>query len=135
MNIEKRREALNTIVNPENKVDFIVSTSHHFSNSILNINGLANIYYIPDKYILAADSIQNYLNLLENEKILTLEELASAILFDLNNEIVARWTQVNLIKSNKNKNLNINATHIVTIEDHQPNWDNFKILSRIPRFS
>ncbi|MEE8393877.1 MAG: hypothetical protein V3R66_05985, partial [Rhodospirillales bacterium] len=58
----------------------------------------------------------------------TMEKVAVMVLNDINNEVVARWTQVSVAAS-KDK-----ASHNVMVEDRQPHWDNPDLLSRLKRY-
>ncbi len=57
------------------------------------------------------------------------EELALAIIEDINNEVVPRWVQVQIETRTDTPQPNASAYRVL-IEDRQPNWDNPQITAR-----
>ena len=72
-----------------------------------------------------------YLETLTSVEWGSLEELATAILGDFSNELVARWMRV-VMTSPEGAYPGV-GTHQVMIEDRQPGWDNPALLSRVPK--
>jgi hypothetical protein len=79
--------------------------------------------YVPDRLILDLDSLVEYLEALADEPWETLEAAATAALDDLINELVARWTRLQLMAGDSPR-------QTIIIDDRQPNWDNPALLKR-----
>jgi 7-cyano-7-deazaguanine reductase len=120
MDLHARRNVLATIDNPETKLDYIVSL-----NGSVESLGRLSVSYVPDRRVLTPDSFRSYLALIAAAGWSHPEAAAIAILHDLNNELVARWVQVSLVRGEGI------ACHRVTVEDRQPKWDNPGLLSRL----
>jgi hypothetical protein len=82
---------------------------------------------VPDRLILTPQSFARYIDTLQSLPWTHLEELAAAILSDLNNELVARWVQVALFRTDGA----LETNHHILLEDRQPNWNNAQLLSRL----
>ena len=109
-------------------LDYVTS----FSGQLTDDDGSAgtvtiDVRYVPDKLVLDTTSLPDYLAALGKYHDLQLEELAGAILEDLNNEVVPRWLHVTVSSAGKSNG----TSHSVTFEDRQPNWDNPSLLSRL----
>jgi 7-cyano-7-deazaguanine reductase len=66
---------------------------------------------------------------LEGAGFASLEALATAVLDDINNEVVARWVQV-VISAPAPDEPGVDG-HSVMLEDRQPKWENDSLLSRL----
>jgi hypothetical protein len=85
--------------------------------------------YVPDKLLLLPDAFETYLAALMASGETPVEEMALAIIEDINNEVVPRWVQVQ-IENGVNSPDPTSSTYRVVIEDRQPNWDNPQIIAR-----
>ena len=115
-----RREHLETVANPNLKIDYIVTLS-----GTVNDGCRVEIRYVPDVTVLKPESVKTYLTALGTMNWFMLEALGLTILNDLNNELVPRWTQVTVLGTCAE------LAHRITLEDRQPRWDNQILLSRI----
>lgn len=122
MDIHVRRGHLVTANSPETRLDYVVS----LSGSLRDL-GHIHVRYVPDRLILTPNSFARYLDALETISWTHLEEVAAAILTDLNNELVARWVQVALSHADSS----LETDHHILLEDRQPNWNNAQLLSRL----
>ena len=115
-----RREHLETVENPNTRLDYVISLSG-------DIAGLCRVdlRYVPDRVILAPESLTIYFERLQSVQWARLENVAVAMVSDLNNELVPRWVQLKV--SGRTDGLE----HHVTLEDRQPKWDNPALLARI----
>lgn len=121
-----RRETLRTRPNPNREADYVV-----ILGGTVRPRGAAaplslTLCYVPDRLIVETGEWQRYLAELSAESMSALEELASRILSDANNEVVPRWLSVVVCDDSSG------PSHKVVIEDRQPNWDNPDLLRRIP---
>ncbi len=87
------------------------------------------VRYVPGKDILTPRSFHRYLAALGDDAKQPLEQLASTILDDFNNEIVPRWVQIRLARQGAGE-----PDHHVLIEDRQPKWDHPALLARLKSF-
>ncbi len=120
MDITERRNLLKIQENPNRTLDYIVTLQAKGPKA-----QSITFRYIPDKVILEGNIFAPYINdviLAES----SVETAATTILEDMNNELVPRWLQVIMIVED-----NQGAEHHVAIEDHQPQWNNTGLLSRI----
>lgn len=128
MDTLQRRETLNTSPNPDTRMDYVSSLE-----GSLPWRGAGpariSIRYVPDRLILVPDCLAPYLAALADGHWPTLESLATAILDDLGNEVVARWAQV-VITAPPAAEAGVEA-HSVMLEDRQPKWSNDALLSRL----
>ncbi|MCF8479717.1 MAG: hypothetical protein K9H25_04740 [Rhodospirillum sp.] len=76
-----------------------------------------SLRYVPDRRVLDPESVAVYLSHLAREIWAGPEELALAILDDINNEAVPRWIQVRVTAHAPG-----GLDHRVVVEDHQPQW-------------
>jgi hypothetical protein len=124
-----RRGHLLTRPNPSPGLDYVVT---HLGR--LRLAGQAPeialcLRFVPDRLILAGDAVEAYLAALGDESWGSLEDLATAALEDLNNELVARWVHLTLgIEHGSRQH---HEAHRVTLEDRQPGWDNPELLARL----
>ena len=118
MSTDNRRTLLSVTPNPENKLDYVVTLKGRIGTAQTIRQATIQLRYVPDRFILKEDAYRQYLDALVDADWNSFEELAALILHDLNNEVVARWTQVTVAKSASADGSE--RRHTVTIEDHQP---------------
>lgn len=121
MDITTRRDQLITANNPNKTIDYIITLACSIPKSKVEVT----LRYIPDKIVLASDCFEGYVTAVVQGHG-TLEESATIILDDLNNELVPRWLQVTAYKAQGNS-----AKHSIALEDHQPQWSNPSLLARL----
>ena len=131
MDIHKRRILLLFERNPDIKLDYVISITGHMATPGEVDSSAIHLRYVPDKAILNPASFGRYLDALGTLAWKTLEEVAAAILNDVNNELITRWLQVS-ISAPDQVHHGIDR-HEVLLEDRQPNWDNAGLLSRLKR--
>jgi len=131
MSIDQRRRLLSTTANPESKLDYIVKLRGRIGTTLSTRQATIQLRYVPDRFVIEDTAFRQYLDALADADWSTIEELAALILHDLNNEIVARWTQVQVDAAKTSHAEGSERQHSVTIEDRQPHWDNPEILARI----
>jgi len=85
---------------------------------------LVALRYVPDKLIVEPDALARYVGQLAARDHDGPEDIALAILADLNNETVPRWVEVACAHRPAPR-------HRVLVEDRQPNWDNPALLGRL----
>ena len=115
-----RREHLDTAENPNMRLDYVISLSGQIANLCR-----VDIRYVPDRAILTPASLTIYFERLRSVQWPRLEDIAVAMISDLNNELVPRWVQLKV--SGESDGLE----HHITLEDRQPKWDNPALLARI----
>ncbi len=123
MNVNERRALLQTQDNPNRALDYLITLEALCPQENIRLS----LRYIPDRLIVQRASFPGYVTALFETK-RPLETIASDLLEDINNELVARWVQVILFEESENDNL-----HSVVMEDRQPQWDNPQLLSRITK--
>lgn len=129
MDIDERRRHLKSRANPEGPIDYVVGFQGTVRALGLGPPTRVRIHYVPDKLIVEPAAFGRYLETLGTAEWGSLEALATAILGDFANELVARWIKV-VATSPEGAYPGI-AAHEVMIEDRQPGWDNAALLSRI----
>jgi hypothetical protein len=110
------------------------SKSTDFRRSLFIVEDIAQdalltAEYVPDRTIIEPAAFGRYLESLSAVEWDSLEELATTVLGDFNNELVARWVRV-LATAPEEAYPGVGA-HEVTIEDRQPEWDNPALLSGV----
>jgi len=131
MDVLERRGHLKTLANPGGKIDYVAGlqgTVQAFGHGKAT---RVAIHYVPDRAIVEPAAFGRYLETLTSVEWGSLEELATAILGDFSNELVARWMRV-VMTSPEGAYPGV-GTHQVMIEDRQPGWDNPALLSRVPK--
>ena len=128
MNVQARRGLLTTSDNPDSRLDYVVTLSGRLG---VGETARVAIRYVPDHTILEEGCFAAYLDALAETDWPTLEAAATAILEDLNNELVARWVQVT-VSSEADGGVR-GIEHAVYLEDRQPTWDNPALLARLRR--
>lgn len=115
--------------NPRSDIDYIVA----LDGSMRDAGGYGRcrvrLTYVPDKLLLDADAFATYLAAFDDAEATRIETLALAILDDIGNEIVPRWAQVVVSQPHGEAGAGMQC---VIVEDRQPNWDNARILARLP---
>jgi 7-cyano-7-deazaguanine reductase len=119
-----RREILETRSNPQTSLDYLVAI-----DAPATPDRAIRLQYVPDKLLLRPDAFDNYLAALTASSETPAEEMALAIIEDINNEVVPRWVQVQ-IENCASDPQSTSSTYRVVIEDRQPNWDNPQIIAR-----
>jgi 7-cyano-7-deazaguanine reductase len=131
MTIEERRSLLTTKPNPDPRHDYVITMEGTFRRGAAARPDSTVLRYVPDRYIVDPKAFSDYLKSLENGEWSSLEHAAVTILEDLNNELVARWTQ--LFVSDGTNDSDAVTTHEVVLEDRQPHWDNPNLIGRLKR--
>ncbi|NQU59726.1 MAG: hypothetical protein HQ512_01225 [Rhodospirillales bacterium] len=130
MEIQERRVLLVTGENPDASLDYIAGLQGTLQAFGHGMPTRITVQYVPDRLIIAPPAFGRYLETLATLEWNSLEELTTAILSDFTNELVARWVRVAIIAPEE-AYPGVGA-HEVMIEDHQPDWDNPALLSRLP---
>ncbi len=119
----ERRQILATRPNPRRPIDYLVELQTTLPKPLAGRPTSLVLSYVPDHLILDLDSLVEYLEALADEPWETLEAAATAALDDLINELVARWTRLQLMAGDSPR-------QTIIIDDRQPNWDNPALLKR-----
>ncbi len=120
-----RRALLSVDHNPSTTLDYLDMLEGHAQGASARIT----LRYVPDKLTLSPSAFADYLDALNVFAAKPLENLAVAILEDINNEVVPRWVQIVAVRG-----VGEEAGHRVLIEDRQPKWDNPPLLARLERY-
>ena len=120
----RRRAALATSPNPAPRHDYVVSLTSRFAATDGKTLSL-ELRYVPDRFVMQADSLTPYFDSVSAAGC-GLEEIAIAVLEDVNNEVVPRWIEVSVTADEGG------IGRRVTLQDRQPHWDNPPLLARIP---
>lgn len=123
--ISLRRTRLEVQANPGLTLDYLSVLGANLPGKNVSVT----LRYVPDKLTLPADAFSDYLANFAIEPQRSLEELALAVLDDINNEVVPRWVQIVAARTDPGL-----AGHQVIIEDRQPKWDNSALLARLARY-
>lgn len=132
-NFERTRLRRKTIVlhdNPRPHVDYVVTWRSHMSMPGLDFSIDLSLRYVPDHYILHREALGEWLACLRDEHWESMEDLATTMLEDLRNELVARWINLELRMRNEDTSGGI-EDHSVMLEDKFPRWDNTGLLQRL----
>lgn len=127
MDIWQRRGLLDAVPNPDRRLDYVSMLSGEIAPGTPIDGGQVSLRYVPDTLIIMPDNFGTYLTALNDLSWTSQEEIATTILNDVNNEVVARWVQV-IVSSGA---LGTLEAHHVMVEDRQPQWDNGSLLSRL----
>lgn len=130
MGAQERRALLKSRENPDGTLDYITGLQGTLQAFGHGMPTRIKVKYVPDRLIVEPAAFGRYLETLTGIEWGSLEELATTILGDFNNELVARWIRVEAIAPEEA--YPGVGTHEVTIEDRQPDWDNQALLSRLP---
>ena len=130
MNLHERRSLLESQTNPDQTRDYVITLSGGMTNKSSDTRRYDHhIQYVPDRTILVPESLNRYLMELNKQDGISLEEITTAILSDLQNQIVPRWVQV-AIKMDI-QSLDHIVLHQAIVEDAQPGWQNDELLNRL----
>lgn len=122
------RALMATRPNPGARHDYLV----RLDGAVTLAAGTARLtlHYVPDRLIAEPSGFDAYVAALGAAGHDSLEALATAVLDDLNNALVPRWTRVALAAEAEPAG----HRHAVLIEDSQPGWANDALLSVLPPF-
>lgn len=129
MDPEQRRRHLMTKPNPSAARDYVAGLQGAVQAFGLGPPTRVSIHYVPDRRIVEPAAFGRYLETLSAAEWDSLEQLATTVIGDFANELVARWTRV-VVTSPEGAYAGVGA-HEVAVEDRQPNWDNAELLSRV----
>jgi len=132
--IQNRRKTLKLLNNPSPELDYVVTLK-----AMAMLQGLPEavrlqIRYVPDQLSLDPGSLDTYIEVLREQEWSSLEEVGAALLTDLGNELVARWTEVFLEtrRTGTNQGTLAENHHLLLLTDQQPKWSNPDLLARLP---
>ena len=126
----ERRALLVSQGNPDATLDYVSGLKGKLRAFDHGQAARVNIHYVPDRLIVEPAAFGRYLEALTTIEWQSLEELATAISSDFNNELVARWVRVQvMVPEGAYPGV---GSHEVMVEDRQPKWDNEALLSRLP---
>ncbi|OHC74865.1 MAG: hypothetical protein A3G18_10115 [Rhodospirillales bacterium RIFCSPLOWO2_12_FULL_58_28] len=123
----ERRGILKARTSPDFKLDCISTLEGKIGLSSVSLR------YVPDKHILDPKSFGAYLKAINDLPWESPEAMTLAILDDVNNEIVARWTRITVTTAPETSVDKGIVAHSVMVEDRQPKWDNPALLSGLKR--
>lgn len=126
---QERRGLLHVARNPDSKIDYVTRLSGHMASPGSDQTISVMLRYVPDRLILEPTAFGHYLDAMGENSWSSLEEAAATVLNDISNELVARWVQVSV--SAPDRTHPGVESHDVLLEDHQPNWSNAGLLSRL----
>jgi 7-cyano-7-deazaguanine reductase len=128
----ERRAHLTGDPNPDTRLDYLVEIKGSIAvPGSPKVQATVVLRYVPDKLVIKPETFGQYLRMVEAFNLPTLEALASVILEDLNNELVARWLQVTVTSPSVHAGV---QSHAVMLEDRQPSWENVALMARIRRY-
>jgi len=115
------RALLETVENPNSKLDYITSLSKSIGKTLF-----VSLAYVPDKWLLLSESFETYLEasypLIEEPY----EAYAHQFLGDVNNEVVPRWSRIEIRSENS-------SARRIVLTDNQPKWSNPALFTYIDR--
>jgi hypothetical protein len=114
-----RRGRLVAEANPRPGLDYLVTLTGSIANSVAPI--VVRMRYVPDRHIVTADVLAEYLGALAGEAWSGLEALGATVVDDIDSEVLPRWVQVILETQGRR----------VTFEQRKPDWENRLLLVRI----
>ena len=126
---QQRRRLLKTRDNPDTGLDYVTGLEGALQAFGQGMPTRIKVKYVPDRTIIEPAAFGRYLESLSAVEWDSLEELATTVLGDFNNELVARWVRV-VATAPEEAYPGVGA-HEVTIEDRQPEWDNPALLSGV----
>ncbi|NQW00057.1 MAG: hypothetical protein HQ483_10200 [Rhodospirillales bacterium] len=129
MNLTERRQFIQCSANPDPARDYVTAMSGHIATSDPQMSYAVRLRYVPDRLILEPDNISAYFARLSACPWPSLEALTTALLGDIQNELVPRWVQIYTeIRWSQNAHLDLQST---LAEDRQPGWKNDDLLARL----
>jgi len=129
MDLRERRSLLSSNPNPDRRLDYVCSLGARIQVPFVKSPLQFRVRYVPDRVILAPESLDAYLDKVGKFQWPSLEDFSVAVLGDLNDELIARWIEVSLSVEDSN------FFHDVVLEERQPEWEDSGILSRLPSSS
>ena len=129
--VAERRDQLNVQVNPDTRRDYITTLGGEVRGLTEGTTAVVELRYVPDGVILKPQSFLTYLEYLAEQPWESLEDMATTILDDINNEVVARCVEICV----ETRTINTDGphSHRVFLQDSQPNWSNPDLLRRLQR--
>jgi len=124
MDSTERRQHITTRDNPNRVNDYVITLNAPLTRTKRRVC----LRYIPDKLVLDTQALDQYFTALLNDPAHPVEQIATYLLEDINNELVARWVQVRVSEGEHEEHL-----HTVVMEDRQPQWDNPHLLNRLEK--
>lgn len=124
MDSTERRQHIATRDNPNRVNDYVITLNTPCAEGKRQIC----LRYIPDKLVFDTSAFERYFLALLEDPACPIEQIATHLLEDINNELVARWVQVRVSEGE-----NAQQLHTVVMEDRQPQWDNPHLLNRLER--
>ncbi len=125
-----RCEHLRHFSNPRFGSDYVVALDYDApADETLHWPINLKLRYIPDRLILDTASFHAYMAHLLMLKWQGLEQLASAVIEDFNNELVPYWVRV--IAIGRIGQGDQTVKHRVYCEDRQPRWGNITLLASL----
>ena len=131
MDLRPRRQPLETFANPDSRLDYATTLAGQLTFAGITDCVSVELSYVPDKLILIPESFADYLNFIGAMDWESLEQLATTVMSDVNNEVVGRWVRIRL--SRNDDGLTGLARHCVLLEDRQPNWENAALLDGLEK--
>jgi len=129
MQINERRALLETHANPDGAIDYVSGLQGSLQAFDLGKPTRLIVHYVPDRLIIDPAAFGRYLEALSALEWDSLEQLATAVLGDFNDQLVGRWVRV--VATVPEGTYPGVGSHEVVIEDRQPGWDNPSLLSRL----
>lgn len=129
MDVFTRRAILQGLDNPGGRNDYVTGlqgrmTPVHYAGSVDVI-----VRYVPDRMVVTPDSFEAYLETVKGLEWSCLEDMANAMVKDVSNEMLTRWTQV-ILRAGQPELEHI-GSHEVSVEDRQPGWRNDDLIFRL----
>lgn len=120
----ERRRTLVTAANPAPWHDYRVGWAGILADGTRLVVDL-----VPDRLVLAPEAFAAYLSRLDHGGWPGLEALITAVLDDLNNELVPRWVRVAATR------VTGRVLQRAIADDRQPDWDDPGLLARLAPLS
>ena len=129
MDVFARRAVLQGLDNPGGRNDYVTGLQGRMTP--IHYDGELNVFirYVPDRMVVTPESFEAYLGTVEKLEWSSLEDMANAMVKDVSNEMLTRWTQV-VLKAAHPELAHI-ANHEVNVEDRQPGWRNDDLIFRL----
>ncbi len=128
----ERRSLLVTEPNPDCRIDYLVVLEGRLEGPPPERPVTVAVRYVPDRQILVAAAFGRYLAALAGTPWPSLEQIGTAVLADVSDQLVPRWVQV-AVAAPAASAPGV-ARHDALLEDRQPTWDNAALLARVKNF-
>lgn len=127
--LNERRRRISTMENPDPTHDYLCELRRHMIITRPHEHRVGMVIrYVPDVQVLSTFDMEGYFDHVADLEWHSLEALALGLLEDMNNELIPRWVQVSVaFRARRDDTISSE----VTIEDHQPDWQNSYLMSRI----